>query len=103
MRHAVPHHLDMPTSRRVADKAWESYSARFSDYHPTIEWITEQKAKVGFKAKGIKLLGELELLEERIEMDLEVPFLLRPFRKKALEVIEREIRNWVAKAEAGEI
>jgi hypothetical protein len=36
-------------------------------------------------------------------MSLDVPFLLRPFKGKALGVIEEEIRRWVAKGEAGDI
>ena len=87
----------------MADKAWESYRERFSKYSPTIDWQTDTKAKVGFKAKGIQLDGVLELMEGRIEMDLDVPFLLKPFRKVALEVIENEIKKWVQKAKAGEL
>ena len=103
MRHAVPHDLDLETARRVADKAWESYQERFSQYNPTIDWRSETKATVGFKAKGIQLDGELELMEGRIEMDLDVPFLLRPFKKTALDVIDKEIRKWVDKAKSGSL
>ena len=38
-----------------------------------------------------------------VTLDLDVPFLLKPFKSKALEVIEREIKVWVAKAKRGEI
>jgi hypothetical protein len=103
MRHAVAHDLDLPTARRAADKAWESYSSRFEKYNPTINWVNDHKAVVGFKAKGIKLAGELELKPNAIELELEVPFLLRPFRKRALEVIEEEILKWVGKARTGEL
>ncbi|MEM9193399.1 MAG: polyhydroxyalkanoic acid system family protein [Myxococcota bacterium] len=103
MRHAVDHDLDLPTARRVADKAWESYSTRFAKYDPTIDWVTDHKAKVGFTAKGISLKGELELKAKAIEMDLDVPFLLRPFKSKAISVIDEEIRKWVSKAKNGEL
>ena len=36
-------------------------------------------------------------------MELDVPFLLKPFKGKALGVIEEEIKKWMAKAEAGEL
>ena len=35
--------------------------------------------------------------------ELDVPFLLRPFKKKAIDVIEQEIKKWVKKAENGEV
>jgi hypothetical protein len=33
-------------------------------------------------------------------MDLDVPFLLRPFQGKAISVIEGEIKEWLAKEKA---
>ena len=38
-----------------------------------------------------------------IELDLDVPFLLRPFKSQALGVIETEIKAWIAKAKKGEV
>lgn len=103
MKHAVPHNLAPEKARLVAEKAWESYQSRFSQFQPTLSWETDAKANVAFRAKGIAVSGTLTLLDKAIEMDLSVPFLLKPFRKKALDVIEREIRSWVDKANRGEI
>ena len=103
MKHSVPHDLDEGTARKVADKAWEAYSTRFRQYDPKIDWVSEKKAKISFKAKGIHLSGELELQPRAIDMDLDVPFLLRPFKKTAMNVIDEEVRKWIAKAKAGEI
>lgn len=103
MKHAVPHDLEPEIAKKVTEKAWDAYRARFEQYNPTISWGSDTKANVGFSAKGLTVSGTLELKPQAIEMDLEVPFLLRPFRKKAVEVIEREIRNWIGKAKAGEL
>jgi len=43
------------------------------------------------------------VLERSIDLDLDVPFLLRPFKNQALGVIEGEIREWIDKARAGKI
>ena len=101
MKHRVEHDLDVGTARKVTEKAWESYRERFAKYNPTMAWDNDRRANVGFKAKGLSITGSLELVEGAIEMDLEVPFLLRPFRKTALDVIENEIRAWVEKAKSG--
>jgi len=103
MKHTVTHDLDQETARRVAQKAWESYSERFAKYEPRISWKNDDHAEIGFSAKGIRLDGTLKLRKGEIEMDLDVPFILKVFQKKALQVIDEEIRKWVAKAKVGEI
>jgi hypothetical protein len=103
MDHSVRHDLDLPTARRVTEKAWEAYSEKFAKYSPTMRWVNEHKASIGFKAKGIAVDGSLELREGAIAMSLEVPFLLRPFKNTAISVIENEIKKWVEKAKNGEI
>jgi hypothetical protein len=90
-------------AKKAVDKAFESYSKRFADYHPTLEWVNDQHAKAGFSVKGISLKGEFGITPKVIELELDVPFVFRIFKNKALEVIEREVTQWVAKAKAGEI
>jgi len=53
--------------------------------------------------KGVKLAGSLEVSEKDIALDLDVPFLLRPFKGQALKVIEEEIRTWIGKSKNGQI
>jgi len=103
MKEVIPHDLDLPTAKRVAERAFEAYEARFPEYHPTFRWTDERTAQVGFNAKGIQLDGTMRIEDKAIELDLDVPFLLRPFRKIALEVIEREVRTWLEKAKNGAI
>lgn len=103
MKHVIQHPLDIPMAKKVTDRAFAEYSSRYPQYHPTFQWVSDRKADVGFNAKGIKLKGSMEVEERQITMDLDVPFLLRPFQKMAMEVIEREVRVWIGKAQAGEL
>ncbi len=103
MKHIVKHDLDLATAKKVAQKAFDSYAQRFAEYSPTANWTSDTRCEVGFTVKGVSLSGTLELAEGEIQMDLDVPFIFRPFKKKALGVIEREVRGWIEKAEAGEI
>ena len=93
----------MSLAHRCVEKAFETYSKRFADYSPTMTWASENLAKVGFCAKGLKLGGSIEIKPKTIQLELEVPFLLRIFKSKALEVIEEEIRMWVGKAKSGQL
>jgi hypothetical protein len=103
MKHTVVHGLGREQAKKVAEAAWQSYSARFAQYSPSCNWVSEYNAQIGFKAKGMAIAGSIEVEDKNILIDLEVPFLLRPFKSVALNVIEEEIQRWVKKSKAGEL
>lgn len=103
MKHTVPHSLGREKARKVADAAFKSYKERFSEYSPEARWLGEDRAEISFSVKGMSLSGGVEVKDNSFEMDLSVPFMLKPFQGKALSVIEGEIKKWIGKAEAGEI
>lgn len=103
MKHKIHHGLSKDLAQTAAHKAFESYKERFAQYNPTATWHDEDHAEVGFTAKGITLNGEVEITDHEIILDLDVPFILKPFKKKAVGVIEGEIQKWVDKAQKGEL
>ncbi|APR86141.1 Hypothetical protein A7982_11490 [Minicystis rosea] len=103
MKHIIQHDLDMATAKKAADRAFAEYKSRFPDYSPELAWVNDRKADVAFNAKGVKLNGGMEIAPTSIALELDVPFLFRPFQKKAMEVIEREVRVWLEKAKKGEL
>ena len=102
MKHSVPHDLGKDLAKKATMAAFAAYEERFAKYNPTAVW-TADRAQISFTAKGITLKGVLEVTPTSIDMDLDVPFLLRPFKNKALGAIDREISHWVGKARSGEI
>jgi hypothetical protein len=103
MKHVVPHGLGQEKAKQVALAAIGSYTSRFAQYNPNARWLDDRRAEISFQVKGITLSGNMQVNPNDIEMDLEVPFLLRPFKGKALGVIEEEIKKWIAKAQAGQV
>jgi hypothetical protein len=103
MKHAVPHDLGPERAKKVAEAALASYQQKFAKYQPEARWTSETRAAISFRAKGISLNGTLDVRPNSIEMDLDVPFLLRPFQGKAIGVIEEAIKDWIAKAKAGQL
>ena len=103
MKHVIQHDLDEATARKVIDKAFAAYQARFPSYDPTLTWVTAKRAELGMKAMGASIGGEMTIEQGAIAVDLNVPLLLRPFKAKALEVIEREVAIWVEKAKSGQL
>lgn len=103
MKHAVPHDLGQERAKVVAEQAISSYEKRFEKYNAKARWVTDNRADISFHVKGMTLSGTLEVLPKAIEMDLDVPFFLKPFKSTAIGVIEEEIKNWLAQAKAGKI
>ena len=103
MKHLVHHGLGQDRAKQVAESAIKSYEAKFSEYSPQSTWKSATHADISFSVKGMKLNGALEIRESDFELDLDVPFLLKPFKGKALSVIEEEIKKWVEKAKAGQV
>ena len=103
MKHLVHHGLGQERAKQVADAALKSYAEKFSQYSPRSTWASPTRADIAFSVKGMSLTGALEIRESDFELDLNVPFMLRPFKGTALSVIEDEIQKWVAKAKAGGI
>lgn len=103
MKQVVVHGLGYDTARKVADAAIAAYTERYPQYQPKARWTTDKRADVTFTVKGITLEGWVEVGASEITMDLDVPFLLRPFKGTAIKIIEDEIERWIKKAKAGEI
>jgi hypothetical protein len=103
MKHSVSHDLGQERAKQAAEAAIKSYGQKFAKYNPQTRWASPNRADISFTVKGISLSGSLEVHEKTIDLDMDVPFLLRPFKNQALSVIEGEIREWIDKARAGQI
>lgn len=98
MKHSVAHDLGQERAKKVAESALAAYSKKYANYNPQVTWPNANRANISFKVKGMALNGSLEVLERSIDLDIDVPFLLRPFKSQALGVIEAEINEWIKKA-----
>jgi len=103
MEHKVPHDLGLEKAKEVAKHALDSYAEKFAEYNPSSTWLNETNANISFKVKGVSLKGKVMVHDDSIGLELDVPFWARPFKGKAISLIEKEIKVWIAKAKAGEI
>lgn len=103
MEKSFTHGLSKERARKVTQKAIDAYTEKFSDYNPQADWVSDDKAEVSFSAKGVTLEGSFRLTDDDIVMQMDIPFLLKPFKGKAVDVVEREINKWVEKAKKGEL
>jgi hypothetical protein len=49
------------------------------------------------------VISPMNVKPKKLELEMEAPLMFRPFRGKALEIIEREARVWLEKAKNGEL
>lgn len=104
MKHVVAHGLpDRARARTVVSHALESYRERLSKYQPTVTWNGDDSAEVAFEVMAKRMAAKVFVDDRNVTFEGKVPLLLRPFENKAVEVLDREIRRWLAKAHAGEI
>jgi hypothetical protein len=103
MQQSIAHDLGQDRAIQVVKIAFESYKKQYPEYQPLIQWINESHAEITFKTPLANLKGKMAVLGSAINLDIDVPFLLLPFKKQALDVIKKEITLWVKKAKSGEV
>jgi hypothetical protein len=101
--HEIAHDLDFDLAKLAAAKAAEAYQERFAEYDYKANWVRNDRVELSFTVMGKTLDGAMTVKARKLELELEVPLLFRPFRGKALEIIEREARMWIDKAKRGEL
>ena len=102
-RHTVKHDLTRKQAHEAINTALQVYCRKFPQYEPRLSWVTQNRAETEFRVKGRKLVAEVEIHDDRLDMAMDVPLFFLPFRGPALRVIENEIRKWLARAKAGEL
>jgi Putative polyhydroxyalkanoic acid system protein (PHA_gran_rgn) len=100
MKHTVSHDLGQERAKKVTESALSTYTEKFAKYSPQTTWTSPSKAQIAFTVKGMSLKGGVEVKDKTIELELDVPFLLKPFQGQAISVIEGEIKEWLAKEKA---
>jgi hypothetical protein len=103
MEHRIEHDLSQEQARKAVRRAVETYTERFAKYVTETQWVNDDEVHVGFNAKGAKLSGRLRIVPHAVVIDMDVPFLLRPFKSKAIEVIDAQVQKWVQRVRSGEV
>ena len=103
MKHDIPHDLDFDLAKLASEKAAEAYKDRFAEYDYKHRWVSDKRVELSFRVAGKTLKGAMTVATKKLELELDVPFVFRPFRGKAIEIIEKEVRVWIDKAKKGEL
>ena len=104
MEHIIKHDLSPALARKAAAKAAEHYTTKWEKYDAKSTWVTDTRAEVTFHVKGVNVAASIDMLPGQVVIEMQkVPLLLRPFKNMALDVVQRMMEKWIAKAKNGEL
>ncbi|WP_437277553.1 polyhydroxyalkanoic acid system family protein [Sorangium sp. So ce375] len=98
MKHTIEHDLSDSEAKLATERAIAQYRERYAEYEPFLVWRDERRAELGFSVKGVKLKGSMELRPGAVDVDLDVPLLMRPFKGVAIGAIDKEVRHFIEQA-----
>ncbi|WP_437295731.1 polyhydroxyalkanoic acid system family protein [Sorangium sp. So ce426] len=98
MKHTIEHDLSDSEAKLATERAIAQYRERYAEYEPFLVWRDAKRAELGFSVKGVKLKGSMELRPGAVDVDLDVPLLMRPFKGVAISAIDKEVRHFIAEA-----
>lgn len=93
----------MELARQAAQAALLHYQSRFPNAHISPQWRGFDEAVVGLTLRGFQLKPRICLRPGAIDVELDIPFLARPFEARARLRIERELALWLDRARRGEL
>lgn len=98
MKHSVHHQLETAQAKEVLDRALDTYRAHYADHGVETAWVDERTAVVGFELTGSKVDGRITVCEGCYDIDLQLPWMLRPFGKRIAQTFEHEFQRWLDRA-----
>ncbi|WP_437527585.1 polyhydroxyalkanoic acid system family protein [Sorangium sp. So ce726] len=98
MKHTIEHDLNDSEAKLATERAIAQYRERYAEYEPFLVWHDARRAELGFSVKGVKLKGSMELRPGAVDVDLDVPLLMRPFKGVAIAAIDKEVRHFIEQA-----
>lgn len=104
MEHIIKHNLSPELAKKAADKAAEHYTKKWEKYDAKSTWVTDTTAEITFHVKGVHVAATVDMQPGQAVIEMQkVPFLLRPFKNMALDVVQRTMEKWIDKAKNGEL
>ena len=103
MKKVIPHDLDKAKAKKVIDKAVEAYADDAAQYSPDFKWINDSTAKLTLTVMRKQITADITLNDKDVTLDVTVPPAFKIFEKKALSLVDEEVKKWLKKAKAGAI
>ncbi len=94
MRVRVPHNTTKSEAKKKVKNLLKNLERNYSDTVSDVEEYWEQDRLIfGFRARGLKARGTLDVTEDEVVVEGKLPLLAMPFERRIKSVIEREARS----------
>lgn len=103
MKHKIKHDFNLDLAVKITELALSTYQEKYSQYKPMKKWTSLQRVELSFNVNGFNILGSIDVGVKSIDLKFDLPFLLLPFKQKAISIVESEFVIWIAKAKAGKL
>jgi hypothetical protein len=104
MEYIIKHDVSPELAKKAADKAAEHYTTKWAKYDAKTSWTSDTHAEISFRVKGVNVVATIDMQPGQVVVDMQkVPLLLRPFKNMALDVVQKMMEKWIAKAKNGEL
>ncbi len=98
MKHSVQHPLEQAKARELLDRALDTYRAHYAEHSVETCWVDEHTAELDFEVTGKKVAGSITVCEDCYDIELKLPWMLRPFKRRIAQSFETELQRWIARA-----
>ena len=98
MKHSVDHPLETEKAKEVLDRALDTYREHYVENSVATSWVDERTATVDFQVTGKKIAGSITVCESCYDIDLKLPWMLRPFKKRIAQSLDSELQRWIERA-----
>ena len=98
MKHSVQHPLEPAKARELLDRALDTYRAHYAEHSVETCWVDDDTATVDFEVTGKKVGASSKVCSDSYDIDLKLPWMLRPFKRRIAQSFETELQRWIAHA-----
>ncbi len=102
MKHSVRHTLAPDRAKDLLDRALGAYRQNYAEYDVATSWLDAETAEVGFKVSGTRIGGRITVCDDCYDIDVRVPWIFRPFRRKITATVDEEFRRWLQQEAAAD-
>lgn len=97
MEHVICTGLSEGDSKKALNMAFETYANDYPQYKPHFKWKKEDLAEFGFAISSVRIAGFVLVIEDKLIVNMNVPFIARPFQGRAIAIIEEQVLAWKQK------
>src|SRR4051794_39555199 len=100
MKHRFLHGVDQDRAANAVKQAFQHYHRRYPNYGLDLAWTGPFSATLSFRAKGLAIRCDLAIEPDAVEVEVDLPLILRPFQGRVKTLAEREARVWIERLSA---